>query len=147
MSNKIFLDAAVLISAALSSTGASRELLVLSQQGVVELITNRNAIIETERNLSRKSENGLTVFRALMATSIITVVDSPSEEAVEKAAEYTVAKDAPIVAGAIETESTYLATFDRKHLINPPEVAEKSGLMIDTAGNVLQAVREKLDLQ
>ena len=35
----------------------------------------------------------------------------------------------------------YLLTFDRKHLINPPEVSEMSGLKILTPGDLLQILR------
>ena len=144
---RLFLDASVLISAIISAKGASRELFNLAGRGLVELVTNRDAVIETERNLRNKAPETVPLFEAAMASAVITIYPHPTDENVKKANAYTVTKDAPIVAGAIESEADYLVTFDRKHLINPPEVAEKSGLMIDTAGNVLQAVREKLDLQ
>jgi hypothetical protein len=46
------------------------------------------------------------------------------------AANTTVLKDAPIIAAAILAKPDYLVTFDRKHLIQPPEVAALSGLVI-----------------
>ena len=41
-------------------------------------------------------------------------------------------KDAPIVAAAIAAQVDYLVTYDRKHLLDPAEVTEKSGLRIVT---------------
>jgi hypothetical protein len=38
-----------------------------------------------------------------------------------------------------------LANFDRKHLIDPPEVREKSELSIDTAGTILNQIRNTID--
>ena len=38
-----------------------------------------------------------------------------------------------------------LANFDRKHLIDPPEVSKKSGLSIGTAGTILNQIRNTID--
>jgi predicted nucleic acid-binding protein len=136
--NRIFLDATVLFAAAHSSTGASRELFALAKAGRIELITNEIAVEETERNLLRKAPDGLSIFKALMETQLITVIPAPTKEEVLAAAAYTALKDAPIVAGAIAAQADYLVTFDRKHLLNPPEVAEKSSLVIATPGEALE---------
>lgn len=50
---RIFLDASALFAAAYSSTGAARELLRLSLEKRVQLITNQIAVEEAERNLER----------------------------------------------------------------------------------------------
>lgn len=142
---KVFLDATILFSAAFSAKRASRELLRLAQQGKVDLVTSQIAITETERNLATKSDEGLLLFQVLMERLPITVLENPSRIAVEQAAKYTALKDAPIVAGAIEAEADYLATFDRKHLINPPEVAANANITIATAGTVLEAVKHALE--
>ena len=140
--SRIFLDATVLFADALSKTGASRELLYLAQRGEVELVTNEIAVIEADRNLTAKNPDSVVLFRLFMKTGLVAIVANPSKELVETVASYTVLKDAPIVAGAIETESDYLATFDRKHLINPPEVSEKAGITIATSGDILNVIRE-----
>ncbi len=137
----VFLDAAVLFSAALSSTGASRELFHLAQKGHVELVTNEIAVIEANRNLASKNPEAVVLFKILIATPIITVFPKPLIAEVEAAAEYTELKDAPIVAGAINANADYLATFDQRHLINPLEVAQKSGLVIATSGDILARIR------
>lgn len=58
------------------------------------------------------------------------IVDDPTPEEVATAALYTREKDAIIVAAAIKATPDYLATYDHKDLLDPPEVAEKSGLTI-----------------
>lgn len=141
MKRRVFLDAAVLFSAALSKTGASRELLRLAQLGDVKLITNEFAVAEADRNLVAKVPESVILLRVLLRLDLIEVFPNPPKELVEAVATYTELKDAPIVAGAIETTSDYLATFDRKHLIDPPIVAANSGLFIGTAGDVLNKVR------
>jgi hypothetical protein len=66
---------------------------------------------------------------------------NPTPDEVLQAARYTVAKDAPIVAAAIKGQCSHLLTFDRKDLINPPAVAQQSGLIILTPGDLLQQLR------
>jgi hypothetical protein len=53
-----------------------------------------------------------------------------------------VAKDAIIVAAALKTRVDYLATFDRKHLIDPPEVSERSGLAIVLPAEIVQVLED-----
>jgi hypothetical protein len=55
--------------------------------------------------------------------------------------EYVEPKDAAIIAAAIKAHPDYLATLDRKHLLDPPEVAARSGLTILTPGDVLARIR------
>lgn len=143
---RIFLDATVLFSATKSKTGASRELFRLAQRGFIELVTNEYAVAETRANLVAKVPEIVTYFELLVRSTVIMVFDAPTQREVDLAAMYTVFKDAAIVAGAISTHSDYLATFDRKHLIDPPEVAEKSGVIIATSGEILEQVRKELDL-
>lgn len=50
-------------------------------------------------------------------------------------------KDAPVVAAAVAANVDYLVTWDRKHLINPPEVAERSGLKVLTPGELMDSLR------
>jgi predicted nucleic acid-binding protein len=55
-----------------------------------------------------------------------------------------VQKDAYIVAAAVATKADYLVTFDEKHLLGQPDVAEKSGLAIVKPQVVVEAVRRQL---
>jgi hypothetical protein len=47
------------------------------------------------------------------------------------------------VAAAKAANVNFLATYDRRHLVDPPQVAEKSGLTIVTPDVVLMAIREQ----
>jgi predicted nucleic acid-binding protein len=48
-----------------------------------------------------------------------------------------------IVAAAIKAKVDYLVTWDRKHFIDDPKVAEKSGLTIITPDELMAIVKEK----
>lgn len=110
-----FVDASVLFAAALSLTGASREILRESIRGNVSLILSDFVKVEAERNLTRKRPDGLSVFNVILEAVDFALVNPTSEEVAE-AAKYTVLKDAPIVAAAKKAQVDYLVSFDRKHL-------------------------------
>lgn len=63
------------------------------------------------------------------------------KEEVWAAEEYVNPKNVLINAAAIKAQPDYLATLDRKHLIEHPEVAMRSGLAIHMPGEVLRKLR------
>lgn len=134
---KVFIDASVLFSAILSKKGYARDLLKLGVQLKVTLVVSPFVIAEVERNLKAKSSD-----RAILLTFIQEMLDfeivQPDTAEVNAAAAYTVIKDAPIVAAAIKAGVTHLATYDRKHLLDHPEIAQNSGLSIVTPDVVVQ---------
>ena len=54
------------------------------------------------------------------------------------------AADIPIVLAAMDAGVDYLVTLNRRHFIDDPEVARKSGLRIGTPGDALAWVRQQL---
>jgi len=70
------------------------------------------------------------------------VVADPSREAVQAAEVYVAQKDAFVIAAAIQSKADYLVTYDRKHLIDPPQVSAQSGLRIITPDLIVQAIRQ-----
>jgi hypothetical protein len=54
---------------------------------------------------------------------------------------YTFPKDAPIVAAAKKAQVDFVASFDRKHLVGVPHVAQRSGLAIVLPEQLLAAIR------
>lgn len=141
---RVFVDASVLFSAVISQAGASRELLRYAVMEQVILVVSPYVLAEVEANLAKKAPLNASRFDQISAIVNFEVVQ-PDRAAVLAAAQYTVLKDAPVVAAAIVSDCTYLATFDRKHLIDPPEVTEKSGLKVVTPAIVLDAIRQQLD--
>jgi predicted nucleic acid-binding protein len=101
---------------------------------------------ETVRNLADKASSETSeTFQQLIDTLDLEIISDPSREDVLAAATYTAVKDAPVIAAAINAQVDYLVTLDRKHLIDPVEVAEGSGLSIVLPADALAAVREGLD--
>jgi hypothetical protein len=52
--------------------------------------------------------------------------------------------DVPILLAAMQAKVDYLATHNRRHFLDDPKAAERSGLKIGTPGDVLAWIRENL---
>lgn len=126
---RAFMDASVLFSASYSSTGASREVTRLAFQGKVQLVISEDVVEEAERNLAVKRPDALAVLHQILDSVPFQTV-TPTREQVQQAASYTANKDAPIVAAAKRAQVDYLVSLDRRHLVDVPKVAKRSGLKI-----------------
>jgi hypothetical protein len=51
--------------------------------------------------------------------------------------------DVPVLLAAMKVKADYLVTFNRKHFIDDPKVAERSDLRIGTPEEALKWVREQ----
>ncbi|HKP51924.1 MAG TPA: PIN domain-containing protein [Chloroflexia bacterium] len=138
---RAFVDSSVLFSACLSTTGASREVLREGAIGNVMLVISEDVVDETERNLLKKRSDALPVLYNLLSFFDIEVVN-PTAQEVSEAAQYTMYKDAPIVAAAKKAGTTYLVSLNRRHLVGVPEVSAGSGLSIVLPEELLRQIRE-----
>ncbi|MEM9955466.1 MAG: PIN domain-containing protein [Chloroflexota bacterium] len=138
---RAFLDASVLFSGIHSPTGAARELFKWHLRHKIELVVSDYVIQECLKNLGESYPHRVGAVELLLDFLQADVAE-PSIEEVRIAASYTVLKDAPVVAAAIAGHCSYLLTFNRKDLIDPPEVGKQSRLIIVTPGDLLRALRE-----
>ncbi len=140
--NRVFFDASALFAAAYSETGSARDLIRLAIQKRIQAVISPEVLTETERNLTKKAPGKLEAFKQLLAVIEPEIVPSPTPEVVWEIEQYVAQKDAPIIAAAIAAKPDYVVTYDRRDLLDPPEVAEKSGLKIVTPDVVVTAVGE-----
>jgi predicted nucleic acid-binding protein len=141
----IFLDSSALIAGAISESGAAHVLLNLGESQDIVLIVSELVILESERSMAKKAPDNLNDLRSLIKSSNLRIVDNPSREEVE-ANLYLISdpNDVPILLAAMKAHVDYLATHNRKHFLDDPKVAEKSGIKIGTPGDVLAWLRENL---
>jgi len=141
----IFLDSSALIAGAISETGAAHVLLQLGESEDILLTISEMVVVESERSIARKSPHNLNDLRSLIKTANLRIVGNPSDEEVE-ANIYLIGdpNDVPILLAAMKANVDYLATHNRKHFLDDPKVAERSGLKIGTPGDVLAWIRENL---
>jgi hypothetical protein len=109
-------------------------------------LNSEMVIVESERSIAKKSPRNLNDLRSLIKTANLRIVGDPSSEEVE-ANIYLIADpdDVPILLAAMKANVDYLATHNRKHFLDDPKVAERSGLKIGTPGDVLAWIRENLN--
>jgi predicted nucleic acid-binding protein len=140
---RAFVDSSVFFSACYSPTGASRAIILDAIRGNVTLVVSNYVIREVGENLLRVAPSVHEVFLEFLQTVPFEHV-RPSKREVLKAATYTELKDAPIVAAAIRAKVDYLATLDRRHLVDKPEVSAGSGLSVVLPSELLQKIREHI---
>ena len=135
-----FLDASVLIPSAISFRGSSRDLVDAGQRGQIRLVVSQDVLDEAERNLNRKAPHALQTF--LEQRDQFERVE-PTKELVTEVARLIEPKDAHVVAGAIAARTTYLVTYDRRHLLGEALVIRREyGIDVVTPDHVVARLDE-----
>ena len=142
---KVFLDSRALIAGVISATGAARVLLVMSEIGQIEIFISEHVITESEHSLARKVPHALPEFRQSIKDAQPKILQNPTPQEIRDHL-YLISDpaDVPILLAAMKANVDYLATHNRRHFLDDPTVAEKSGLRIGAPGDILAWVREKL---
>ena len=112
-----FADSSALFAAAVSATGAARELIARGIRGEIRVFLSEWVLEETQRNLSAKRPSALPALQRLRDDLPEELIDPP-KSLVVRVAKVIEPKDAPIVAAAMAAKAQYLATYDRKHLLS-----------------------------
>lgn len=145
---KVFLDSSAVMAGVISSAGAARVLLVMSENGQIETFISEQVIVESERSIAKKVPQALPEFRQTLKDANLKVVHNPTQEEIEENLSLIAdPDDVPILLSAMKSHVDYLATHNRKHFLNDPKVAEKAGLKIGTPGDVLVWIRDNLNSQ
>ena len=145
MRPRVFLDTSALIAGLVSPRGASNLILSLAEAAVITLVVSEEVLVEAERNLRARLPRAIPAYQRFLAACPIEKADPPDAAEVAAAAEIIHPKDAPILAAAMALRVDYLVTLDRKHFLDDPEVAHRSGLRIGTPGDFLAWLRARLD--
>jgi predicted nucleic acid-binding protein len=141
---RLFFDASVIVAGAASVHGASRAMLILAEVSLIRAVVSPFVLEEVERNLRWKLPVAVPYFQRIREAIAWEIVPDPSQKEGETWATIVPLKDAPIIAAAVNAKPHRLITLDAKHLIDPPQVAAQSGLVIRTPGQVMQEIRQYL---
>ena len=107
MSDRVFLDANILVSAAWRADSGLTALWNLPD---TQLLTSAYAIVEADRNV-RTSEQRTRLYRLVQSLEI---VDEPRARSLPSSVTLP-AKDVPILLAAIDAAADYLVTGDKEH--------------------------------
>jgi len=139
------MDTSALIAGLASPTGASHVVLTLAEGELFTLVIAEEVLLKAEGNLQEKLPRALPEYRRFLAACPLEKAVMPSAAEVTAAKEMIHPKDGPILAAAVSLEVDYLVTLNRKHFLDDPEVAQKSGLRIGTPGDFLVWFRKWLE--
>ena len=141
----LFLDSSALVAGIISADGAARAVLLLAEGGLIAVTISEQVLAETERAIARKAPAALSDLRQAILASQAQIVRDPSPDQVSAHPDLVShPADIPIVLAAMQAKVDYLVTVNRRHFIDDPEVARKSGLMIGTPGDALGWVRRQI---
>ena len=141
----LFFDSSALFAGIVSASGASRALLLLAEAGQISITVSEQVVTETERAVARKIPWALPDLREAIRATGLRIVRDPSQDVIGARADIIAHQaDVPIVVAAMEVKTDYLVTLNRRHFVDDPAVADRSGLRIGTPGDALIWVRNSL---
>ena len=140
---RIFVDANVLIAGADSRSGASNAVLQLAEVGLFRLVVSRQVLDEAERNVRKKLPRALPNLVALLAQLPFEIVSDPADADCLRWVDVIELKDTPILAAAVLAKVDRMVTLNTKDFT--PEVAQASGLSIQTPSALIQDLRRLVD--
>jgi predicted nucleic acid-binding protein len=147
-SPELFLDSSALFAGVVSADSASRALLLLAERGLIVVTVSGQVVAETERAIARKVPQALLALRKAVRSTRLRIVRDPSPRDVAAHEKLSAHRpDVPIVVAAMQAETDYLVTLNRRHFIDDPGVAVRSELRIGTPGDALAWVRKHLPRQ
>lgn len=110
---RLFLDANVIFSAAITPDGVSRSLFELASIGDCELITSGFALDEARRNARLRYPEYSPEIESLL-DNLRLIPEAPGRR-VRSAEQHVTLKDAPILAAAVDSGAQILVTGDGRH--------------------------------
>lgn len=144
----LFFDSSALFTGIASAKGAARALLLLAETGHITVTISEQVVAETERAIARKVPQALIDLRQAILASKAQIVRDPSPEDVKANLHLrSDPTDVPIVLAAMMAKVDYLVTLNRKHFIDDPDVAVRTGLRIGTPGDALDWVRGQISAE
>ena len=143
---EVFLDSSALFAGVVFAEGAARALLMLAEANLIAVTVSEQVIAETERAMARKLAHALDAMREVLRHTRLRIVRDPAPmEVAAHAGLIAHATDVPIVLAAMQARVDYLVTFNRRHFIDDPGVAARSGLRIGAPRDALGWVLARSD--
>lgn len=133
----VFLDSNIIYSAVFAPQSKPAKVLTMAIESKIQSYVSLYVLEEVNRNIKRKIPDRTQYFNYIIDSWENCLLAIPTFQQVRNAMNYCEPKDAPVVAAAIKANVDFLVTGDKKHLIKPKQVAEKSGLNIITPSDFL----------
>lgn len=136
---KVFLDSSILVAACASKKGGSAFILGYCKQKKLKGYVSFDVIAEARRNVELKlNQVGKNRFSHFIKFANLFIVPPPNVEKIAECEQYIYAKDAPILAAAMESPAAILITLDRKHFLKEKVIQYFKPKVITTAGDYVR---------
>ena len=140
---RLFIDSSVLFSAAYSTHGNARKIILLAIKKELITVISELVISETRRNIAEKAPEKIDILETIFDNIPFEIV-RPTKRQVIDAAKHSDLKDAPIVAAAKRAKVDFLITLDKKHLLDKPEIVAYIGIDVVTHKEVFKRLEESI---
>ena len=115
----VFLDASVVLSGLISSTGGSGKLLKAGAKNKIKLVITEKIVLEMVTQL-RKVRVQRKTLAHLLSSRTIRIISTPNEEKIGKFLPVLDdPDDAHVLAGAVVAGADVLVSLDKKHILTP----------------------------
>jgi hypothetical protein len=105
-------------------------------------LVSEQVIAETERAITRKALAALNEVRQMILLAKIKILPDPEAVEVSEHLDWmSDPADVPILLAAMQGELGFWVTLNRRHFVDDPQVARRSGLRIGIPGDALVWVR------
>lgn len=139
---KVFLDTSVIIAAVLSPSGGARQVFLLGEAGVLDLIVGPTVLREADEVVRRKAPGSLPLLAQLLTAGRVETSSKPSKKQIKTAQTRVLyIPDAYVLAEAIAAQPDWLITHDKEHFLNRHSNLQLS-FKIGTPGDLLLAIKE-----
>ena len=134
---RVFLDTSALFAGIWSPEGGARLLLKLGESGAIQLVINRQVLLEIENTLRAKAPSHIGALVLLLDHSQIEIAAQGQSELSIAQQWVTHPGDAWVLASVLESKIDYFVTLDRKHFLNNQPLRQAAPFLLGTLGDFL----------
>jgi len=136
-SPRVFLDTSALFAGIWSPEGGARLLLKLGESRVIQLVINRQVLLEIKNTLRTKAPSHLGTLVLLLDRSQIEIASQGQSDITIAQQWVTYPGDARVLASVLESKIDYFVTLDRKHFLNNKSLRQAAPFLMGTPGDFL----------
>jgi predicted nucleic acid-binding protein len=142
---RLFLDTSALFTGIWPAAGGGRMLLKMGEARAVDLLVSPQVLAEIERAVRRKAPERLGVLALLLDRSGVQIVKPALSTTLSKVNRYLdYVPDAMILASAIDAQSDYFVTRDKRHFLGIEDLTRAFSPSIGTPGDCLAWYKRSL---
>jgi len=139
------MDTSALFAGIWSEGGGGRVLLKLGEAGKITLLVSSQVLTELDRTVKTKAPHLVPKAALFLAHSHVTIVSPPKQNLIDQcSALINYDNDAVVMAAALQDETEFFVTLDRKHFLDNVKLNAVMPFLLGTPGDSLEWLRTHL---